>query len=205
MTLIRLIQRASILAGMTFASIPFHSNSALADTPQICVIASNGKTECGTLKAVERACVTTDAGSTVCGKFKSAREGQEQEASSSAQATVARKEIDNSVFTLKGCRQSETTVKCDFVITNKVAEKRIYFYVGNSTLVDSVGKSHAGTVGDLGGISSRFPDASITPNVDYSASITFENMPVKLVKSQILNLNFGGVKPVQFRNVPISN
>jgi hypothetical protein len=56
MTLIRFIQRASILAGITFAGVAFHSGSATADTEKFCVIASNGKTACGTLKAVERAC-----------------------------------------------------------------------------------------------------------------------------------------------------
>ncbi len=80
MTLLRLVHRASILAGMTLASLSIHSNPAHADTPQFCVIASNGKTACGTpLKAVERACVTTDGSNSICGKFKSAREGQAQD------------------------------------------------------------------------------------------------------------------------------
>lgn len=80
MNLIRFVQRASILAGITFAGIAFQDNSANAQAEKFCVVASNGKTACGTLKAVERACVATDAGSTVCGKFKSAQEGQGQEA-----------------------------------------------------------------------------------------------------------------------------
>jgi hypothetical protein len=104
MTLIRLIQRASILAGMTFAILPVHGNPAQADTPQFCVVASNGKTACGTLKAVERACVTTDAGSIVCGKFKSAREeqaqGQGQESPRSFQGNAPRTVVNNISFSL---------------------------------------------------------------------------------------------------------
>ena len=69
MTLLRLIQRASILAGMTLASLAVHSNPAHAEDVLACVIASNGKTVCGTLKAIERACITTATGSAVCGKL----------------------------------------------------------------------------------------------------------------------------------------
>ena len=207
MTLIRLIQRASILAGMTFAILPVYGNPAQADTPQFCVVASNGKTACGTLKAVERACVATDAGSVVCGKFKSAREeqGQGQEARQPVQGTIARKEVDNIVFSLKGCRKSDTNVKCELTITNKGAEKTLDFLVTSSTLLDSAGKSHLGTAGDIGGQSRRNPIAPIAPGVDYSASITFENVPEQLVKAQLLKLLFGGNKSVQFRNIPISN
>jgi hypothetical protein len=41
MTLIRFVQRASILAGITFVGIAFLGNSATAQTEQVCVIASN--------------------------------------------------------------------------------------------------------------------------------------------------------------------
>ncbi len=78
MTLLRLIHRASILAGMTFASLSVYGNPAHADDALFCVIASNGKTVCGTLKAIELACITTDGSNTICGKFKSATDVQRQ-------------------------------------------------------------------------------------------------------------------------------
>jgi hypothetical protein len=93
---------------MTFAILPVYNNPAQADTPQICVVASNGKTACGTLKAVERACVTTNAGGVVCGKFKSAREEQEprqEEAKNPAPIAGYRKELDGAIFLLKSCRR----------------------------------------------------------------------------------------------------
>jgi hypothetical protein len=112
MTLIRLIQRASILAGMTFASLHFHANPAHAQV-KACVIASNGKTVCGQAREIERMCVTTDGSNKICGKFKSAKEEQEQgqESRQPVQGTIARKEVDNFIFALKGCRKSETNSK----------------------------------------------------------------------------------------------
>lgn len=210
MTLIRLIQRASILAGMTFAVLPVHSNPAQADTPQFCVVASNGKTACGTLKAVERACVATDAGSVICGKFKSAREeqAQGQESRQPVQGTVARKEVENVVFALKGCRKSDASVRCELTITSKSAEGQIQFRTVESTFVDTAGKSHKGSTGDLGGERTSFPRTIMTPGIDYSASITFENVTDQAVKAQLLNLVFNyksSNRSVQFRNVAFSN
>jgi hypothetical protein len=205
MTLIRLIQRASILAGMTFAGLSVHSNPAQSDTPQFCVIASNGKTVCGILQVVERACIITDTNNTVCGKFKSVKPGQEQgqEASRPAQSTIARKEVDNFVFALKGCRRSESSVKCEFVITNKGAERSLLFNTNAaSNIVDSSGKLYKGSTADIGGESGSYVARKITPGINYSASITFENIPEQLVKAELLELNID-YRPLQFRNIPI--
>ncbi|WP_295615336.1 hypothetical protein, partial [Chamaesiphon sp. GL140_3_metabinner_50] len=60
MTLIRLIQKASIVAGMTFASLSFHSNPVQAEITEFCIIASNGKTVCGKPRGIERMCITTN-------------------------------------------------------------------------------------------------------------------------------------------------
>jgi hypothetical protein len=146
MTLIRLVQRASILAGMTFASLPFQINQADADTPtpQFCVIASNGKTACGTLQAVERACVTTDAGSTVCGKYKSVRgeQVQEQESPKPVQGNAPRTVVNNIAFSPKGCSRSDTTIKCSFLIRNKGAEQELIINAGEAKITDSSGKTY---------------------------------------------------------------
>ena len=202
MTLLSLIQRASILAGMTFASLPFHSNPAHSDTPQFCVIASNGKTECGTLQLVERACIITDRNNVVCGKFKSAKGGREQEqgARQPSQSIVARKEVNNFVYTLKGCRKSDTTVKCELGILNKGKEREISLF---SSLVDATGKSNESSSTDIGGITRN--DVTITPGVDYSANVTFSNMSEQVVKAQLLNIGTAYYGKVQFRNVPFTN
>ena len=78
MTLLRLVQRASILAGMTFASLSVHSNPAHAQL-QACIITSNDKTVCGQSREIERLCITTDGSNRICGKFKSVKEEQPQE------------------------------------------------------------------------------------------------------------------------------
>jgi hypothetical protein len=207
MTLIRLIQRASILAGMALASLPVHNNQAQADTPKFCVVASNGKTVCGTLKAVERACVTTEAGSTVCGKFKSAREEGQQEARNSTLISAQRKEIDNFIYTLEGCQRVETSVRCQIKMANQGKERNVRLYGSGSVLVDSAGKSHTGSQADLGGgpSSTNTPSAVIASNTDISIAITFANIPEQVVKAKLLNLNFFNGKPVQFRDISFSN
>jgi hypothetical protein len=203
MTLLRLVQRASILAGMTFASFPFHSNPAQAEITEFCIIASNGKTVCGKARGIERMCITTDGSNTLCGKFKSAKEGQEQgqEARQPLQGLVARKEVDNFVYTLKGCRKSDTTVKCELGILNKGKERSNYIIPSDSTFIDTTGKSNQSSSTDIGGNNGYI---TITPGIDYSASITFGNVSDQVVKAQLLNIITANGK-VQFRNVPFAN
>ena len=210
MTLIRFVQRASILAGMALASLPVHGNPAQADDVLACVIASNGKTMCGTLKAVERACITTEAGSTVCGKFKSAKKEGQEEARNPAPPAGYRKEVDNFVYTLEGCQRVDTSVRCQIKMVNKGKERLVNWWAASSVLVDSTGKSHLGSQVSLGGGSTTMAQAKLAQNTDVSLGITFDNIPGQIVKAQILNLDIsigstGERRPVQFRNVPISN
>ena len=205
MILIRIAQRASIVAGMTFAGLSSYNNPAKADITEFCIIASNGKTLCGKPKRIEQMCITTDGSNTVCGKFKSAKEGQEQsqETRQPIKGIVARKEVGNVVYTLKGCRKFDTNVKCELGIMNKGTERSLQFY--NASFVDFNGKSHQSSTVDIGGKSNyNIVTAQITPGIDYSASVTFENVPDQVVKSQLLNLLFDG-KAIQFRNVAFSN
>jgi hypothetical protein len=204
MTLLRLIQRASILAGMTFASLSLHSNPAQAEITEFCIISNNGKTVCGKTRGIERMCVTTDGKNTICGKFKSVIEGQEQrqETSKPSQNIIARKEVDNFVYTLKGCRKSDTTVKCELGITNKGKERSNYISSDSSSFfVDTTGKSNQSSSSDIGGNTGY---TTITPGIDYSASITFSNVSEQVVKVQLLNIGTNYSK-VQFRNVSFTN
>ena len=177
MTLLRLIQRASILAGMTLASLSIHSNPARADTPQVCVIASNGKTACGTLQLVERACIITDSNNTVCGKFKSATGSQQQqEVRQPVQGNGSRIVVNNVAFSPKGCNRSDTTVKCAFSIRNKGAERT--FSTSQSTITDSLGKTYRASSVEMGGQTSIYPiQIIIAPEIEYEAILTFENVP----------------------------
>ena len=179
MTLIRFVQRASILAGITFTGIAFHGGSATAQTEKFCVVASNGKTVCGTLKAVERACVITDNG-VVCGKFNpvASEQAQKQEEAGTPKAIAGyRKEIDNFVLTLEGCKRVAENVRCQLNILNKGKERKVGLNADNSSLVDSTGKSHQGISGDFGGGASGYSESIMAPNNEVVFSIVFSKIP----------------------------
>ncbi len=208
MTLIRLIQRASILAGMTFAILPVHNNPAQADTPQFCVVASNGKTACGTLKAVERACVTTDAGGVVCGKFKSATEGQgQEEARTPTPSSGYRKESDEVTYVLRSCRRSNSDIKCNLAITTRKENKslRVDSGKGYSSIVDSAGRTYPSSNLEYSGRSQSSINVPLSPGVDYVVDVNFENVPGQITQASLLNITAYTNKVVQFRNIPISN
>jgi hypothetical protein len=203
------LQKASILAGMILAGFSFHSDPSHADDGQFCVTASNGKAACGKIKIIERLCVTTDGNNTICGKFKSFKPAGEEASTpiKPSQGAIARKEVNNIVYLLKGCRKSDTSVKCEFAITNKGSERGLRIIAGSdySTIVDSNGKSYRASSIDIGGKSSGYiNDVSVAPGIDYIAVLTFENIPEQVTKAPLLNL-YSDDKKVQFRNVSFSN
>jgi hypothetical protein len=208
MTLIRLIQRANILAGMTFASLSVYSTPAHADTPQFCVIANNGKTECGTLQVVERACIINDSNNTVRGKFNSAREGQGQgqESPRPVQGNAPRTVVNNVAFSSKGCSRSDTNVKCSFSMRNKGAETDFCMSASSAAITDSSGKTYKASNIEIGGQSSSAicGGVKVTPEVDYEAVLTFDNIPGGVRKAQFLSFPFAG-KTVALRNIVFSN
>jgi hypothetical protein len=207
MTLIRFVQRASILAGITFAGIAFHGGSATADTEKFCVIASNGKTACGTLKAVERACVTTDSNGVVCGKFKSVAAEQGQEAVQPDRPTGYRKDSENITYLLRNCKRSNSDIKCNILVTTK-KENKVFSIVsrkGYSSIVDSTGKTFPSSSVDYDGKSDSAVTKRMSPDVDYVVDINFENIPAQVTKASLLSLIVAGNQVVQFRNVPFLN
>jgi hypothetical protein len=143
----------------------------------------------------------------VCGKFKSAREGQGQEESRNPTPIAGyRKEVDNFVLTLESCKRVDENVRCQVNILNKGKKRVVGLTAPSSSLVDLAGKSHPGYRADLGKGSGAYTNATIESKNDFAISITFENIPGQVVKAQLLNLAFDGeMKPIQFRNIPISN
>jgi hypothetical protein len=193
---------------MTFASLSVYGNPAHADTQQFCVIASNGKTECGTLQLVERACIITENNNTVCGKFKSAKGGQGQEprqevAKNPTPANSSRTVVSNVTFLSKGCSRSDTNVKCSFSIRNKGAERNFSLDAPTSTITDSSGKTYKASSVEMGGQTSRYPGMKIAPEIDYEVTLTFENVTGGVTKVQALSFPFD--KTVNLRNITISN
>jgi hypothetical protein len=205
MTLIRFVQRASILAGITFAGVAFHGGSATAQAEKFCVVASNGKTACGTLKAVERACVSTDNG-VVCGKFKSVAVEQGQEAVTPDRGEGSLTVVDNFAFSLKSCRRSNVTVKCDFSIRNKDAARTLQLSAGESSMVDLSGKTYKASRVDAKGVSSKtIINMKMVSEVDYQSVYTFDDVPKEVKKIQVLSLASGNISGVNFRDIAISN
>ena len=207
MTLLRLIQTASILAGMTLASLAVNSNPAHADTAQFCVIANNGKTACGPLQAVERACVTTDAGSVVCGKYKSIRAEQAQaETQTPTPNSGYRKELRGVTVLLKSCRRLSSDIKCNLVINTKKESQRVLLRSGQgfSSIVDSAGKTYPSSTLDYSGRNSTVFNPTLSSGVDYVVDLNFENVPGQINQAALVNLSGGGAV-MQFRNIPITN
>lgn len=167
--------RTSVLASVFLASFPIDSNPASAQ---------------------QRACVITDEGNTVCGKLTT----QPKKPSS---GLGFRKEVKNYIFVLKGCRRSDTTIKCSLIVTNREAEKTLSIRAVISSIIDSNGKSYIGSTVDAGGKNSSGLDVAIAPGIDYTVDITFEKIPEQIAKVPLLKLYLG--EEVQFRNVSFLN
>jgi hypothetical protein len=181
MTLIRFIQRASLLSSLVVTSLIIHGSPARSD---------------------QRVCIITDDGTTMCGKPTSSK----KEAKNPKQQNSGyRKEAKNIVYLLKGCRKSDTSMKCEFVITNKAAERDFTLNDSYSSIIDSNGKSYLTSNVDLGGKSDNYyRSISIASGIDYAAVLTFENIPDQVTKIPLLNIFADGQK-IQFRNVSFSN
>jgi hypothetical protein len=171
--------RTTVLAGMVLAGLSIETNPASAQ---------------------QRACVITDEGNTVCGKLTT-------QPKKSTTPSGYRKEVDKFVVLLKGCRRSDTTIKCNLSIANRDAEKSLRIKAWGSTIVDSTGKSYKGSTVDIGGRSSSDVSTTISPGIDYVADITFENIPEKIIQAPLLNLSLNTTadRTLQFRNVSFSD
>ena len=202
MILTRLIQRASILATLTIASIPFYNNPAQAK-PQACIVTDNGRTVCGQARAIERMCVTTDGTNNICGKFKSAKEDrrQEPEATRPAQGSDSQVAIGNVAFSIKECRQTETTVICSFSIMNKGADRDISFEPSYARITDPSGRTYIATFIEMGGQNISWTN-TMTANsgINYEATFTFKNIPAGVRKAQLLSFPFDN-RTVKLRNI----
>ena len=174
MNLLFITLRTSILASMVLTSFSINSDPASAQ---------------------QQACVITDQGNTVCGKLTTQQKKPNQ-------TSGQRKEVDNFVFLLKGCRRSDTTIKCNFQIANKGQERNLYVNAEYSAIVDSMGKSYSGSTIDIGGKNSNSLWTVITPGINYDASMTFENIPEQIAQAPILNSHFS--QKIQFRNISFS-
>jgi hypothetical protein len=163
--------------------------------------------------AEQRVCIITDDGATACGRVKiPTRDAKKPSQTSQSSGRV--KEIDNIIFSLKGCRQSEETIKCELNIMNKGRDTIVQFpvvaWAGQlSKIVDSKGTVYRSNSID---IDSQQPDgngtigATLVAGVNYIATITFKNIPNRLDSIQLFDVSITNTsKHPQFRNISLSN
>ncbi len=217
MTLIRLIKRASLLAGLTFASLPFQIRPVHADTPEFCVITS-GKTTCGTIKTIETGCVISGSGATACGKFKfskkaqvQAQEREQEEDRTPVQSSGYRKEAGGVTYLLRNCKVADPALhgpgmKCNFVLTVKRDNQigQMYSGAGNSSITDSAGNTYPSTGIDYSGGWNSAYENKMSAGIDYVVDLYFP-MKQEITKLSLLNIVIANKKILQFRNIPVSN
>jgi hypothetical protein len=169
--------RTSVLAGVFLASFSIEINPASAQ---------------------QRACVITDEGNTVCGKLTT-------QPKKTNQTSGQRKEVNKYVFLLKGCRRSDSNIKCTLQITNKSVERDLITSArsNTSTIIDSVGKAYSGSNVEIGGQTGGELRTTISPGIDYTAEFNFQDIPEQITQAPVLNLYLDG--KIQFRNVSFSN
>jgi hypothetical protein len=147
----------------------------------------------------QRACVVTDEGAIVCGKLTTKTRGANSN-------SAYRREVSKIVYTLKTCKRSDTTVECEFILTNKDQRER---YIGISAydckIVDTKGKTYKGSSATADGRTESDPRITLVPNIDYAATLTFSGIPEGITQAQLLDVTGYDTGKVQFRNVFLSN
>jgi hypothetical protein len=152
-------------------------------------------------RSQQRACIISDDGATVCGKPTTVK----KEAKKPTQSSGYRKEINNFVLLLKGCKRADAYVRCDLVVTNKGVERDLSLNPAFIKIVDSAGRPHQCQGVEFGGVGNV--TVKITPGILYAATIFFNDIPDQISQAQILEINtgYGGGGVFQFRKVSIAN
>ena len=180
--------------------------SFLKITTASCLVISSLSFPNISAKAEQRTCIITKDGATMCGKPVTEKPQNNKKAQNSINS-------EGFIITLKGCRRAVSVINCEININNKGKEGNLAIYGYNfvhkygSKIVDSSGKTHYASKVDFDGSSevlSRI--VSLTPGVDYSASLTFENMP-EIERAQLLSVLIDSRTKgdyANFRNISIT-
>jgi hypothetical protein len=178
-------------------------------TAASCLVISSLSFPNMSVKAEQSDCIITEDGATMCGKPTTGKPQKNKKAQKSVNS-------EGFIITLKGCRRDGSVVTCELNINNKGKEgsikingyngRSIYGAYG-SKIVDANGKTHNASRVDFDG-SSNATDrtASLTPGIDYAASLTFDNMP-EMNRAQLLSILIGSrtkVDSANFRNILIA-
>lgn len=158
------------------------------------------------VNAEQRACIVTENGATMCGKLINAKPQSNKKAQNSTNS-------EGFIITLKGCRRAVSVVSCEININNKGKEGMIaiygynYIYKYGSKIVDASGKTYYASKVDFDGSSDGLVrTVLLSPGIDYSASLTFENVP-EIDRAQLFSVQIGSRTKgdyANFRNISIT-
>jgi hypothetical protein len=175
-----------------------NSNRIFRKTCVLAIFVLNSLIICSNPSVAQKQnCVITDNGATVCGK--------PIQLSDPSPNRSYRKEFDDFVFTLNGCnRSSDSTVRCKFQINNKGKERGLWIAANVSSIVDSLGVSYLGFTTEIGGRKGNDILTTISPGINYSVVVIFNEIPTRITQVPLLNLKLGADNSspkLQFRNI----
>ncbi len=112
------------------------------------------------------------------------------------------------VFDLKQCRKSGSAITCDFLLTNKGADRRFQFVVYRSNLYDELGNGYNGKKGQLANQDGSNPRIDFVSGVTAKAQITFEGIDPNASKITLMRIQYDVGDDtrleLKFRNVPLT-
>lgn len=118
--------------------------------------------------------------------------------------TVQKRQSGSFMFELRGCAISETSVECEFVITNSGKDDIFRFMASHSRLFDAEGNEYRGRVGSIGGRGEgEVPSTTMATGVPVKARLTFEGIPPELDRATLLEFAAYDNVKAQFRDVPL--
>ena len=118
-------------------------------------------------------------------------------------------EVKSFLFQLQGCRLAGMIIACDFLVTNKVKDRRLSIST-HSRIFDNMGNEFSASILQMGNESSTNPvsDAlgyvanTLTTNIPMKGRLIFGGVNSKPNLLSLLEIDFGEFK-VQFRDVPL--
>jgi TolB-like protein len=113
-------------------------------------------------------------------------------------------ERDGILFELQSCLRSNETVTCHLVITNKAADRKLYFRQRSTRLFDPFGNERYASKVFLGSATSDWGvDRTIVRGVPINSGAIFEGISLETRRLTLVEFGFPGTK-VQYKDVPIS-
>jgi hypothetical protein len=127
--------------------------------------------------------------------------------------TVFTQSNEGLTFQLKGCRKENETLRCEFFITDKKENRKLYIYArsgDSSRVIDPQGTQYIAKSVDFGGTeNSSSVYQNLVQGIGLKAFITFDKMPTQLNQLALVEVlawtQSQGYFTVRFRDISVSN